>query len=118
MKLKIVVVLTDKEHWFFRKYLAKSCQQLNLELVVVTGPTPFVLRDKIFSLHRYLQDNQSDEVILCADAYDSLFLQGSEKILEKFRDAGEQIIFSTEKLLRILNEFKQWDELSLVNHQN
>ena len=98
MKLKIVVVLTDEEHWFFRKYLAKSCQQLNLVLVLVTGPTPFALRDKIFSLHRYLQENRSDEVILFADAYDSLFLQGPEKILEKFRDAGEKVIFSTEKL--------------------
>ena len=97
MNLKIVVIASDQEHWFFKKYLAQSCSQLNLELIVVEGPTPFALRDKIFCLYNYLKDNQSDEVILFADAYDSLFVQSSEIILNKFREAGEQIIFSTEK---------------------
>ena len=98
MNLKIVVIASDQEHWFFRKYLAQSCSELNLELVVVEGPTPFALRDKIFCLYNYLKDNQSDEVILFADAYDSLFVQNEQTILQKFREAGEQIIFSTEKL--------------------
>jgi len=98
MNLKIVVIASDQEHWFFRKYLAQSCSELNLELVVVEGPTPFALRDKIFCLYNYLKDNQSDEVILFADAYDSLFVQNEQTILQKFREAGEKIIFSTEKL--------------------
>lgn len=95
--MKIVTVISDEENFNF--FLLKlSCVINNLEFV------PLIAKQKHFSSNRlkdsilrlYLEEIDSDEIILFTDGYDAIFMTNEEEIMSKFKSFGKNLIFSTE----------------------
>lgn len=78
--------------------LKSSCAHNGIDLEILGEGEPYPGNGtKIKLLCDYLERLAPDEVVLYLDAYDTVFLAGSEEIEEKFRALGHPVVFSAEQ---------------------
>jgi hypothetical protein len=96
--MKVVTIATDPENRFLKQLLIPSCQGFGLDLIVLhIDKKEFRFRDKRSALTYYLgQCVAPDELILCTDAYDTLFLRDERYIRETYAGFSQSIVFSAE----------------------
>lgn len=59
-------------------------------------------------LHKYISSNNSDEIILFTNGYDTMFLCSGEEILLKYHKTNKKVLFSA--------EVNCWPDSSLANN--
>jgi hypothetical protein len=96
--MKIITVISSVSHPGFQ-LLRLSCALKDLELIALVANKYDLSsrREKDELLQAYLASEPDDnEIILFTDGYDAILLSGEKEILEKFRQTGRDLVFSTE----------------------
>jgi hypothetical protein len=96
--MKILTVVSSVNHPGFQ-LLRLSCALNNLELIALVANKYDLSckREKDALLKVYLEsETDDDEIILFSDGYDAIFLASDTEILEKFKNTGADLVFSTE----------------------
>lgn len=96
--MKVLTVISNIEHPLFLKYLKASCNYCNIDLVLLKYQKEWTgnrIKDSV--LKSYLEKLDSNETIMCIDAYDTLFLRGTEEIEERFMKYKIPILYAAEQ---------------------
>ena len=94
-RLRVVAVATDPRPQL--RALQQSVKNAGHELEVIgMGTTYPGLGLKIIAMAEWLPTVPDDEYVLLVDAYDVLFLQSAEEILQRFHQFCAPIVFGAE----------------------
>ena len=95
--MKVITVISDEEnHGFFLLKLSCASNDLELTTLVLTKKHFQTNRLKDSLLSDYLEEINSDELILFTDGYDAVFLTGENEMIDKYRRFNKDLVFSTE----------------------
>lgn len=95
--MKVITVISDEEnHGFFLLKLSCSINNLELITLVFTKKHFETNRLKDSLLGNYLEEVNSDELILFTDGYDAVFLTDENEIIDKYKRFNKDLVFSTE----------------------
>ena len=84
--MKVVTVISDDENpGFFLLKLSCAIYELELTTLVTTKKHFQTNRLKDSLLSDYLEEINSDELILYTDGYDAVFLTGENEVIDKYK---------------------------------
>jgi hypothetical protein len=94
--VKVITIATDLEHTLLNRLLIPSCRTAGLDLLILhTQREDFEFADKREILTNYLtQVTDLDELLVFTDAYDTLFLRGSDFIKRMYENFLQPVVFS------------------------
>lgn len=103
--MKNITIATETDIGYYN-IMEDSCKKHNLELVRLGKDvkwTSFSLKYKLWL--DYLVKLPENEIVMINDAYDVIFLEDSEKIINKFKKFNKPIVFSIQKGVLIESTF-------------
>lgn len=93
MKLKVVTVATHSERYF--PILVQSCERFGLELVILGWNSKWTGFTYKFDLvKQFLKQQDPDTLVVFVDAYDVVFLQPAQVIIDNFIKSNAKIIIA------------------------
>ena len=92
-KLKNIILATEENIGYY-SILKKSCKKNNIDLIILgLGKNWEGFTMKFYEYYNYLQNINSNEIVMINDAYDVIILENSEIIINRFEKMNIPILF-------------------------
>ncbi len=95
--MKVVTVVTHDERYF--KVLKKSCEKHNCDLVVLGWNKPYTghfMKDQLVYNFLCNENCNNNEIVMFVDGFDSVIVNDSDVILNKFKRLNQPLLISTD----------------------